>query len=503
MQVLRRISQVVFLILFGYLFFSAAYPLTSRISVDLFLRTDPLLALSSGIAVRHLSLWMIPAALLLFAALFIGRYYCGWICPLGTILDGADRIIGKKDNRQMIHLRWIKFSILVMIIAGSFVSFQLAGFFDPISLLTRTAAVVLYPLFVLAAEGLLSLLMAIPFLTETVFRLSDALRGSVLPVYAPVFTATLTVACIFLLLLVGNLITRRFWCRHICPLGALYGFFSTRRLHKRLVNDDCIECGICAAECRMGAISSDGKTTRHAECINCMDCAAVCPAEAVYFAWYPRTEKIRYDFTRRKFLAAGAAGCVAAGLAAVAVTPPGQRGKAVRPPGAVDEQAFLDRCIRCGECIRVCSTSGRGLQYASLQTGLSGIWTPLLIPETGYCELYCVMCGEVCPTGAIRKLREEERTDIKMGTAHFDKTRCIPWYYGENCMVCEEHCPLPEKAIQFKRRRAERISGEISEVLLPFVDEALCIGCGICVNKCPVPGDRGIYLTNENETRWM
>jgi formate hydrogenlyase subunit 6/NADH:ubiquinone oxidoreductase subunit I len=127
----------------------------------------------------------------------------------------------------------------------------------------------------------------------------------------------------------------------------------------------------------------------------------------------------------------------------------------------------------------------------------------MIFPETGYCEYNCNLCGQVCPTHAITSLSLEEKKQLKIGTAHFDKTRCIPWYYGENCMVCEEHCPLPDKAIKFRKESIKTIDGKQSEVLLPYVDESLCIGCGICVTRCPVEGDRGIFLTNTGEERWI
>jgi len=89
----------------------------------------------------------------------------------------------------------------------------------------------------------------------------------------------------------------------------------------------------------------------------------------------------------------------------------------------------------------------------------------------------------------------------KMGTAHFDKTHCIPWYYGENCMVCEEHCPIPEKAIKFREERVKTIDGVENTVLLPYVVEDTCVGCGICAVRCPVEGDKGIFVTNAGEQR--
>jgi ferredoxin len=178
-----------------------------------------------------------------------------------------------------------------------------------------------------------------------------------------------------------------------------------------------------------------------------------------------------------------------------------RKGTVIRPPGAWNESAFLDRCIRCGECVRICATSGQGLQHAGLDAGWMGLGSPVLMPPSGYCEYNCNLCGQVCPTGAIPKLPLEEKQIAKMGTAHFDKTHCIPWYYGENCMVCEEHCPIPEKAIKFLEEKVKTIDGRENTVLLPYVVEEFCVGCGICASRCPVEGVKGIFITNAGEQR--
>jgi ferredoxin len=343
--------------------------------------------------------------------------------------------------------------------------------------------------------------MAMPFLEDAVFNVYEAMRGTLLPVTAVPFTSGIALALLSILILVCGFVHRRFWCRNLCPLGALMGLFSAGRRYRRVVDDNCTSCGLCRKRCRMDAIGEDFTSTDHVECISCMDCKAVCPVDAVHFTFPKKAKITRPDFSRRQFLAAGASGAVAAGIFGIGYIDPGISTTVVRPPGAHEENAFLDRCIRCGECVRICSTAGAGLQLAGLESGLKGLWTPLIRAKTGYCEYNCNLCGMVCPTGAIQKLSLEEKQEIKMGTAHFDKTNCIPWYYGENCLVCEEHCPLPEKAIKFQEAHVTTISGEHTDVLLPYVDEALCIGCGICVNRCPVEGSRGIFITSAGEIR--
>ncbi|NIQ96233.1 MAG: 4Fe-4S dicluster domain-containing protein, partial [Desulfuromonadales bacterium] len=155
----------------------------------------------------------------------------------------------------------------------------------------------------------------------------------------------------------------------------------------------------------------------------------------------------------------------------------------VRPPGAVEEEEFLRRCIRCGECMKVCI--GSALHPAFLEAGASGLWTPLLVARLGYCEYNCTLCGQVCPTGALRELKLEEKKKEVIGLAVIDKNRCLPFARGEECLVCEEHCPTGEKAIVFEHRDV-LVNGKIRNLKFPKVVKKLCIGCGICETKCPV-----------------
>jgi MauM/NapG family ferredoxin protein len=171
----------------------------------------------------------------------------------------------------------------------------------------------------------------------------------------------------------------------------------------------------------------------------------------------------------------------------------------LRPPGAQDEGEFLKRCVRCGECMKVCLRSA--LYPASLQAGFYGFYTPTLVPRLGYCEYNCSLCGQVCPTGAIPKLPLEQKQKAVIGLAVFDKDHCLPHAKKLNCMVCEEHCPIPDKAIRFEQVEERDYNGKQITLKKPYVMDDLCIGCGICEYVCPLEEKAGIEVFKKTKRK--
>jgi formate hydrogenlyase subunit 6/NADH:ubiquinone oxidoreductase subunit I len=125
----------------------------------------------------------------------------------------------------------------------------------------------------------------------------------------------------------------------------------------------------------------------------------------------------------------------------------------------------------------------------------------VLVPRLGYCEYRCTLCGQVCPTGAIKQLTLTEKARTKIGLAMIDKGRCLPWSHGRPCIVCEEVCPTPKKAIWFEDVMVPDRDGRKIFLKEPHVDLELCIGCGIGETKCPVLGAPAIMVTSIGESR--
>jgi polyferredoxin len=476
---------------------------------DLFYRLDPLVGLAGALAARRVVPAMLfGATIALAAALVLGRGWCGWICPLGTLLDWIPaRHTKRYDPDPAPRLRAVKYFLVAVIGVAALLGNLTFLVLDPITLTYRTAAVAAWP----AANALISaaerLLYVVPLLQEPIDAFETALRGTILPLQQPLYALNILIALLFGGILALNAVRRRFWCRYLCPLGALLGLISKVAWLRRTVGDTCIDCQRCARACPVGTIDpAQGFRSDPSECIMCLDCAPTCPSAGQQFAghWHLKpgiTGESRrginpapwqpYDLSRRQFLAATGTALATLGLftaepAAAHDSPP-----LILPPGAVKPE-FLSRCVRCGICLKVCPTSG--LQPSMGAAGWAGTWTPVLVSRLGHCDYGCNACGQFCPTDAIPPLDLETKRTAVIGHATIDRNRCIPWADNRSCLVCEEMCPLPEKAILLEEATIQTVQGETVIVKRPHVLRDRCIGCGICENRCPLNGEAAIRV---------
>lgn len=498
----RRVSQGAFLLAFLWLLALAsrtALPGASPpMPANLFQRLSPLSALASSAASRALVLRMAPALTLLALALVAGRAFCGWVCPLGTTIDLSDRVLAPLRGRPRPAdpgPRRLKVGLLAAVLALALLGANLAGLFDPLSLVTLGYTTVAQP----AALALLE--RAVGALPEgaarsTALRLESALRSFPLSTALPpgrvtAYAGWWAVAAVGGLILGLGAVGRRAFCRYVCPMGALLGLLGRRApLRRRVDEGACTRCGLCEQGCRTACIVEGGGGTLAGECILCGDCAGLCPRGAVVFSFRGPGEGARpVSGTRRAFLV-GAASALAA-FPALVLSRSAQRDlpRLVRPPGAAPGEGFLDLCIRCGACMKACPTGA--LHPSVLQGGLEDLFTPVLVPRLGPCEYNCNACGQVCPTGALERLGLEEKRLWVMGKARIDTRLCIPWSRGEECLVCEEVCPVPGKAIRFKPGYG---AAPDPVERLPYVVESECIGCGNCEHHCPVAGEAAIRI---------
>jgi polyferredoxin len=457
----RRASQVVFGLLFLWLLivatFGDAFWRASSWPIRWFLELDPLIALVTTLATGVLYAGLAWALLTVALTLLLGRVFCGWVCPLGTLnqLMGwlGKRLIPKRERLALNRphrLQGLKHYLLFFFLSGaalglvSEVSTLQIGLLDPIALLTRGVGLVFLPL----ADALPGLIFSAPRSTLGAF----AVGGFLLAV------------------LLANLWIPRFYCRFLCPLGALLGLLGRHALWRpgRRI-EACTDCGLCERDCE-GACAPSA-TIQRADCVLCMNCLDACGDGAITFASHTPSggEQAWPSLTRRGFVASIASGVAAAPLLVLE----GTRGAAaspglVRPPGALPEADLLARCVKCGECMRVCPTNV--LQPAGLEHGLEALWTPTLAPRIGTsgCQPNCVACGHACPTAAIRPLSFDERLGrgafeedgpVRMGLAFVDRGRCLPWAMDVPCVVCEENCPVSPKAITLRTEHRTLVDG--------------------------------------------
>jgi ferredoxin len=317
----------------------------------------------------------------------------------------------------------------------------------------------------------------------------------VIPVEQPAFAQNLAIAALFFGLIALNLLAHRFWCRYLCPLGALLGLLSKFSLFRPVIGTSCTHCTRCAVVCKPGAIDTDPEDFHimPAECTVCLDCMANCkPGDIRFHFRLKPAQTEEFDISRRQALSALASGAAGVLLLSTDLRQQQDNPWRIRPPGVTEEDTFLSTCIRCSQCMKICPTTA--LQPALTQAGLAGLWTPLVVPRVGYCDYGCTACGQVCPSGAIPLLTLEKKRSMVIGKASIDRNRCLPWASGMQCIVCEEMCPTPQKAIRLEEAEVIDSSGQTSTVKRPSVLRDLCIGCGICEHYCPLEGTAAIRV---------
>jgi ferredoxin len=414
-------------------------------------------------------------------------------------------------DRKPGHRR-IKFGVLVFVLIGSLLGLQLAGWVDPLSLVTRSYALALQPYANFLAEKTLDLLFVIPGITAVLYTAEAFLRRFVLSFEQLVFSSHMLFALIFVGIVALGALHRRFWCRSLCPLGGMLALLGRRPALKRVVSDKCTHCLKCQRTCMTDAIVEEGTKIVKGECVYCFTCEDVCPENAISFSFTSREPQgvAGGVLSRRAFVTTSLAGVAALPLFKLNYQKKSLYPWLIRPPGVEDEQLFLSECVRCGECMKVCLKNS--LHPTLLEGGAEGLWSPRLVPRVGYCEYNCTLCGQVCPSGAIPELSVEQKHKVKMGTAYFEKNRCIPWVAYENwdekkqwsenhnCAVCEEHCPTPEKAIRFSDVTVRTADGP-QIIRRPIVVEDECIGCGICEYVCPLDGPAAVRVISRNAAK--
>jgi ferredoxin-type protein NapF len=480
---LRRASQVAFLVLFFVLLTLTVWPL-GTVALGVFLGADPLIALNSAIN----GVWLWPgwiALAMLALPLVAGRAFCGYVCPTGTIIETTTPSAGPGRLSATARHRLRVLPVFVLIGCAGLLLFASGAylFFDPLAILTRTATVLIYPLL----DRLLRLVGDVAYLAPPIRPGVDLVNGALAGrfIFARPLTYALQLAVLgmFSAMLAISWIEPRMWCRDLCPLGALLGLVGRFAIVGRVVDADaCIACTKCAKVCPMDAVADDYLSTDTSRCQACYACADVCPVDAIGLGARPVRQL--YSPARREALTAGGLSLLVGFFAFTGLSRRERNPRLVRPPGGRAESELLALCSRCGQCLKVCPTNV--LQPAVSAAGIEGVFTPQMDFRNGPCEWSCNECGKVCPTGAIQPLLLAAKRRTVIGRAYIDRNRCIPWADYKTCLVCQELCPVPDKAIVINTAEVVAPGGKHIKLGRPEVVAERCIGCGVCENACPV-----------------
>ncbi len=536
----RRSAQVGFFALFCWLLFETGFrgsfaATDGRVRVgkpvEAFLLADPFVSLMTVLSTHTVYRGLLWSVGLIALTVVFGRVFCGWICPFGTLhhffawifpsryVKGKDRI---EQNRTHPRRQRVKYYILYASLAAALGGSAIGGLFDPICIAVRSIGLGVLPL-AQYATGVTSELAGATNMRPVQGAsdaLADVLAAHVYQSKQFYFHESWFIGVLLFGVLFMNRFIPRFWCRVLCPLGALLGVFSRFAVFgMEKDHAKCTDCDLCVVHCQGADSPQGGVKWRQDECHMCLNCESACPEDVIKFRFLPGwTSRVgKPDTGRRTALASAAAGLalIPVARASAGAIDANYSDRLIRPPGSVDEREFLERCIRCAECMKVCPNNA--LHPAFFEAGLEGLWTPILIPRVGYCEHSCVLCGDVCPTGAIQKITEEQKMGvgqkpISIGTAFYDQGRCLPWAMATPCIVCEEFCPTSPKAIWVEELDVPKRTSTPGEdgkeppmttvhVQRPLVDPELCIGCGACEKVCPVQDDPAVYVTSVGETR--
>ena len=466
------------------LILATKHPMDSWIAkivpVSFLLRIDPLVMTAVMGGMRVSVSILLLGFVTLGVSLLLGRVFCGWVCPLGSLFDfygwflRRRRVQFEGPSPSWFRLKYyLLLAILIFVIFGG-VS-PLMGL-DPIVIVTRVAATVF--------GGL--------------GRHWQDFHGGAGAILGPhgYLIDSLTLI-LFIVIMTATTKLSRIWCRTTCPLGA-YLAISSRNSILRRETSGCVHCNICSAHCPTGAISfENAEVYNESECIKCFSCSQECPVDANYFTLKSPIAVTEthapVSLGRRSVLATSAVALLAIPPLKLSAGEPASTKKLIRPPMSREEPDFLTSCIRCGECMKACPTGI--LKPAGLEHGFRALWSPVMVATEGACQAGCNACSQACPTDAILKYPIEKKYAYKAGTAVFNSSHCISYTDNKFCSECVRVCPTDAIIYQkdWEPEGGGLKGGHSSEQPAPAgrtptrptgIRFDACVGCGACEFAC-------------------
>ena len=421
-----------------------------------------------------------------------GRVYCSFICPLGIFMDITSGIKEKFRKTKQKYLKEYKFlrcliffSVIIIAATGSLLPLKIL---DPYSIFGRTVTYIFRPLIIgfnnlsgmILESADLYLLNPVPY------------RG--LHLYVLIFSAIMFITIVLL-----TIYNKRIYCNTICPVGTFLGIISKYSfLGVRIDKEKCVKCGICEAKCKSSCINVSEKNVDNSRCVTCFNCTGSCKFNAIKYSNRNFNEKSeKADKSRKNFLLtsglllSGASSSLFGKYKTFFTTEnyrPEKSRLPLTPPGSKSLENYRSKCTACYKCVSSCP--GQVLQPVFTEYGAENMLIPSMNYNYAYCNYNCHNCGAVCPTGAIEPLKTEQKQKVQIGIAVFVRKLCVVIKDHTECGACSEHCPT--KAVTMI---------EEDGVMVPFVKEEICIGCGACEYACPAR-PKAIYVeANETHAR--
>lgn len=441
---------------------------------------------------------------IILITLIFGRVYCSSVCPVGTLQDIVIYLNrrGRRKKRIFKYLKpnsWIKYTILIITLAFLLSgSILLLNLLDPYSLFGKISLNLLRPpviwinnLFAMIFES-----MGYYFIFPVEIKHYDSW--------------SILFAVIMLGLLIWLAVKRgRLYCNTVCPVGAVLGILSKISIIRINLNRyTCSQCGVCSYICKSGCIDYENYDVDNSRCISCFNCLIVCPENSLTYSIAGRKRPEDADQGKREFLTRTAIFFLGSlGLTrllsgqekpkadsipifkpkpGLATTIPEDRKYHISAPGSLSIDHFTTYCTACHLCVAACPN--QVLQPSFLEFGLGGLLQPRMDFHTAYCNYDCVVCTEVCPTGAILPVSAEDKKKIQVGKVVFIKENCIVETENTACGACSEHCPT----------KAVRMVPYEKGHHIPEVDTEICVGCGACEFACPTEPYKAIFVDGNN-----
>ena len=484
----RVVVSLIFFLLITYIFIDFTNALSvALIQAILYLEFVPSL-------LNFISLAGIAATgfiIIIILTLLFGRIYCSTVCPLGTLQDIfiwlKRRFTRKKQFRKSRTFNQLWYAILILstllMVFGWIFPLLLL---DPLSNFGRIIVNLVRPVYLLLNNFGAFFLESVDI--YSLYRVEPGVTSW----FSILFSMAFLIMLIWL-----SLRNARLFCNTLCPVGAFLGILSKFSVFKIYLNQAiCTSCGKCSAVCKAGCIDKDKKTVDFSRCIGCLNCLTTCPDNGIMFGRPQKNPDIMlkpFDSNRRNFLAGGFLSLASLASISLLAEPQGRRrGRdrpplpvikkyPVSPPGSISLEHFNASCTACHLCVSACPT--HVIKPSLLQYGLSGLMQPRMNYHASFCNFDCVICSEICPTGALQPLIIEEKHVLQLGKVKFIKQNCIVFTEGTDCGACSEHCPT--KAVKMRPFR--------KTLLLPVVDPDICVGCGACEYACPTH-PKSIYV---------